>query len=442
MPAPLAADTNDKMVPPEQKKEEDKRVEPPVPVDPEAVKAPSKVEVHAVEKDVAKIAVDKDVAKIAVDANVEPKAKDEPKEKPVPASSASVPKSREKQKLLSEQKEVLKKMREKSGAGAAKSDKKLDDISKSAQKKQPEEVAEKTNAKNIDNVKLNVNPPVEPKQKQEGPLNDVQKLAPLPILMKAATSKAKPVDGGGVQRDILQNAANVVERDKRDLDHVVNASQSVGLVVEPEKKVEARPDAERLKKTAVVENDAKSGGFVKNVAEEAANVEQVCEKEKSNQFEVEKKRIEEKLVGPVLEKKVDGPTIGEKVEKAASKKEVEESVNEVRELQKSLGEAAKEDLTPHENTNEKKSDESLILAPSKLSSPELVLPDIAQSKIKNTADKEENLILSPSKLPDPSLLLRDQLYVEEKKPMLRELKAIDKVEAGNRKKWYVACRRR
>lgn len=424
VPVALPVQENSKIIPPEQTKKEDTRVEPPVPIDPDV---PAKNDAQI---------VDKKVQKLTSKAEKASDMKDEFVAKQKPVSNNLRSKMEELQELDSQKKEavekfpkkeILNKLPEKSSV-ALKTDEKYNDLSNAVQENQDVHLIEKLNEEKIKDAELNVDKPAESKHDADVQFNDARKYKeqppPLPLLIKAADTKVKPetLNGGVVQENVLQSGPKMLEREKRDLQYVTNASLSAGLNQSSLNKTDMHPvNVKLLEKSSPGESEEKSGSFVKSLAKSAMNVGPICEKQNGTHSEIKMDKINEKHIEPV---------IGKGTVKLTDRKVNPAEVSDV-------------DLTSQVKANEENPvQKSSILGSSKLPNSEQILRDNLLLTDKRTLEEKRNLIVAPSFLSDPALLLHDKLFVEDKKSlnmnvrnsMSRELKAVNKVESDNRKK--------
>lgn len=424
VPVALPVQENSKIIPPERKKEEDTRVEPPVPIDPDVLA-----------KNDAKVA-DKKVQKLTSSAEKAPEIKDESVAKQKPVSNNIPSKMEELQEVNSQKKEALKKFPKKEilnklpekSSVAIETDKKYNDLPNAVQENQDVHLIEKLNEEKVNDAKLIVDKPAESKHAADVQFNDARKYKeqppPLPLLMKAADIKVKPetLNSDVVQENVLQSGPKMVEREKRDLQYVTNASLSAGLNHSSLNKTDVHPgNVKSLEKGSPGESEEKSDSFVKSLAKSAMNVVPNCEKQNGTQSEIKMDKINEKHIEPATGK--------------GTVKLIDQKVNpaEVHDV----------DSTSQVKTNEENPEQqSSVLGSSKLPNLEQVLRDKPLSTDEKTLEEKRNLIVAPSFLSDPALLLHDKLFMEDKKSlsmnvrnsMSRELKAVNKAESGNRKK--------
>ncbi|XP_065214100.1 putative sodium-coupled neutral amino acid transporter 10 [Planococcus citri] len=332
---------------------EDKRIEPPIPLPPEVLKEPEK---QPINKEI-KPENEKPPAPPPPSSEIKKPIEEKPAQKvnpdPVPVAASN---SEQKINSVEQPKEPPKNINQKNSLPALNKENaqlKADNLLP----KTVEEVAKP--AKVIEPVvKSEAEKPKDIDVQQQ--VSDfVKTKPPLPILMNSnAVPKKESAqeDKKPVQRDILEKPKSAVERDKRDV-YATNATLM-------------KENAAMVNLVNEIKNENEAAGFVKIIVDNA-NPNEVCE-----------------------------------------------------------------------NT-EKQSDASVDTKPSRETQPKLQLDkDIVVEK---SEQMKENLIMAPSKLSDPVLVLEQKLTndelkanaandIDQVKPMLRELKVVEVKEPDNNRK--------
>lgn len=328
---------------------EDKRIEPPIPIPPEILKEP---EIQPVNKEVKPEDKKPPAPAQEIKAPVEAKSIEKAKLDPVPAAASN---SEQKIKPIEKPKEPTNKVNQKNSLPVPNKEEaqlKADNLIAEPAKeveKQPDKVIEPVAVADAEKFK-----DIDVQQQIS---NFVKTKPPLPILMNGnSVPKKEPAEEKKpVQRDILEKPKIPVERDKRDL-YATNAT--------------LMKEASLTKLVPEIKDEPESAGFVKTIVD-TANTNEICENTK------------------------------------------------------------------------KQADDSIV----KKSNQEVELKSKLETEIivERSEPGKENLIMAPSKLSDPVLVLEQKLPINELKPnagndinqvkpMLRELKVADVKEPDNNRK--------
>lgn len=429
--------------------EKDKRVEPPIPVDPVNNKQNEKVEAQG--------AIISQASKEPVERLIESQVKQLNKfnNQLSQDKNKNVQQHNEKKNDLKKQKEIFKKIKD------SNKNKKRDDNSNF--KLLEKTIQDIKNKPIIESRKRSVDTPFEKNEKKnkniisnEKATSDVSKLIseklPLPILMNASgkTHNKEKVETNVIQKDILDNLP-VEEREKRDLYFVKNYTNDTieHAIFKSLEQAAVAVDKDEITVTTKKEADR---GFLKNIAKTTFN-NSTCEKQKINEENIDKSEEKMKLSVSdnmsVFNKKSE-------INDLIHKKYPENKFNKI--ILTPTNFVDSHEISPNSvnfnkiqknQTKEEKNKFSLsveLLLRNSQSKETSKIESDGRKESENNSKKHQlknSIILAPSKLSDPSIILQGKVLqenciksaVSDVKPMFRELKTLnDKTHSGNRKK--------